>query len=255
MDDIYYKNTGIRIINNDILKTKTIPDNSIDLIVTSPPYNLDIGYESYNDGLDYQEYLKLCSKWFKRLWELAKPDGRFCLNIPLDKSKGGYQSVGADLTCIAKKSGWKYKTTIIWNEGNISKGSAWGSWLSASAPHIIAPVELIVVFYKENWKKTSGSKITTITPEEFKEWTRGMWTFKGESKRKIGHPAPFPVELPYRCIKLLSYEGDIVLDPFMGSGSTMVAAQLTKRRGIGVDIEPNYCEIAKNRIINETTQA
>lgn len=254
MSDVYYKTDGIRLINNDILKTTTIPNNYIDLIVTSPPYNLDIDYASYNDGLEYKDYLQLCGNWFKRLFDLTKSDGRFCLNIPLDKSKGGYQSVGADLTIMAKKAGWKYKTSIIWNEGNISKGSAWGSWLSASAPHIIAPVELIVVFYKESWKKTSGSRISTITPEEFKEWTRGVWTFKGESKRKIGHPAPFPVELPYRCIKLLSYEGDVVLDPFMGSGSTMVAAQLTNRKGIGVDIEPNYCEIAKKRIETEIAQ-
>jgi site-specific DNA-methyltransferase (adenine-specific) len=127
--------------------------------------------------------------------------------------------------------------------------------LSASAPHIIAPVELIVVLYKEQWKKESGSGISDIKKEEFKDWTRGMWTFKGESKRKIGHPAPFPVELPKRCIKLLSYVGDTVLDPFMGSGSTMVAAEQNGRKGIGVDIEASYCEIAKLRVINETAQS
>ena len=179
---------------------------------------------------------------------MTKDDGRFCLNIPLDKSKGGYRSVGADLTTIAKAVGWNYKTSIIWNEGNISKGSAWGSWLSAAAPHIIAPVELIVVLYKKNWKKTSGSGKSDIEKDDFIDWTRGLWTFSGESKKKIGHPAPFPVELPYRCIKLLSYVGDTVLDPFMGSGSTLVACQKTNRVGIGVDIEKDYCKIARERL-------
>lgn len=248
---LYYNYKDINIYNNDMLRIKSIENNSIDLIVTSPPYNLDIQYASYNDALSYKDYLKLCKKWFLKLYELAKDDGRFCLNIPLDKSKGGYQSVGADLTVLAKSVGWKYKTTIVWNEGNISKGSAWGSWLSASAPHIIAPVELIVILYKNQWKKQSGSKITNIDREDFKQWTTGIWTFKGESRRKIGHPAPFPVELPYRCIELLSYEQDTILDPFMGSGSTLIAALRANRKGIGIDIEKKYCEIAKNRLLDE----
>ncbi len=248
---LYYEQEKIKIYNNDFLTLQDIKDSSIDLIVTSPPYNLDIGYKSFDDGLSYDEYLKLCYEWFVKCLKVTKEDGRFCLNIPLDKSKGGYKSVGADLTVLAKKAGWNYKTSIIWNEGNISKGSAWGSWLSASAPHIVAPVELIVVLYKNRWKKESGSKISDIEKSEFIDWTRGMWTFSGESKKKIGHPAPFPVELPYRCIKLLSYVGDTVLDPFMGSGSTLVACKRTGRIGIGVDIEKDYCNIARNRVVNE----
>lgn len=248
MSDIIYSNNSLRIINNDILKTKSIRENSVDLIVTSPPYNLDISYGSYNDYLPYNEYLKLFKKWMEGLYSFSKADGRLCLNVPLDKSKGGYQSVGADVTEVTKQAGWKYKTSIVWNEGNISKNSAWGSWQSASAPHIIAPVELIIVFYKGKWKKESGSKISTIAKEEFVEWTRGLWTFKGESKRKVGHPAPFPIELPYRCIKLFSYENDIILDPFMGSGTTLLAALKNQRRCIGVDIDKNYCSLAINRI-------
>ena len=251
---LYYKLDDISVYNNDFLSMRSIKDSSVDLIVTSPPYNLDVGYKSFNDGLSYDEYLKLCYKWFQKCLRVIKDDGRFCLNIPLDKSKGGYRSVGADLTTLAKEAGWNYKTSIIWNEGNISKGSAWGSWLSASAPHIIAPVELIVVLYKKEWKKTSGSKISDIEKFEFIDWTRGIWTFSGESKKKIGHPAPFPVELPYRCIKLLSYVGDTVLDPFMGSGSTLVACKKSGRIGIGVDIEKDYCEIAKQRLLKEQIQ-
>jgi site-specific DNA-methyltransferase (adenine-specific) len=171
-----------------------------------------------------------------------------CLNIPLDKNKGGHQSVGADIIEIAKKVGFKYHSTVIWNEGNISKSSAWGSWLSASCPYVIAPVELIVLLYKDKWKKTSGSKESDIKREEFISWTNGVWTFKGESKRKIGHPAPFPVELPKRCIKLFSFVGDTVLDPFMGSGTTAIASILEKRNFIGFELEKDFFDIANKRV-------
>ncbi|RLG41385.1 MAG: site-specific DNA-methyltransferase, partial [Thermoproteota archaeon] len=118
-------------------------------------------------------------------------------------------------------------------------------------PYVIAPVEVIVVLYRNRWKKTSGSGISDITREEFIEWTNGMWTFSGESRKRIGHPAPFPLELPKRCIKLFSFVGDIVLDPFLGSGTTLIACALLGRRGIGVEIDRNYCELAKNRLIKE----
>ena len=248
----FFENDGILIINDSVFDTKRIPENSIDLIVTSPPYNVDIKYNSHDDQISYEKYLEFSEKWMGRCYKWLKDDGRFCLNIPLDKNKGGQQSVGADLTTIAKDIlGFKYHSTIIWNEGNISRRTAWGSWMSASAPYIIAPVELIVVFYKKEWKKTSGSKKSTISDDDFKSWTNGLWTFNGESKKKIGHPAPFPIELPKRCIKLFSYEGDTILDPFLGSGSTLVATYLNNRKGIGIDIDKNYCEIAINRLKNE----
>ena len=247
---VVYADDGAAIINDDTLSTNLIKCNSIDLIVTSPPYNLDIKYESYNDAMPYDKYLIFTENWLRRAYEWLKSDGRMCLNIPLDKNKGGHQSVGADITNIAKKVGFKYHSTIIWNEGNISKSSAWGSWLSASCPYVIAPVELIVLLYKDSWKKTNR-KQSDITKEEFISWTCGLWTFKGESKRKVGHPAPFPVELPKRCIKLFSYVGDKVLDPFMGSGSTIIAAKQNNRYGIGIDIEMDYCNIAINRIEKE----
>ena len=183
-----------------------------------------------------------------RCYELAKNDGRFCLNIPLDKNKGGHQSVYADITRAAKQVGWKYHSTIIWNEQNISRRTAWGSWMSASAPYVIAPVEMIVVLYKKHWKKTSGSLHNDITRAEFMAWTNGVWEFHGESKKRIGHPAPFPIELPRRCMKLFSFVGDTILDPFLGSGTTLLACALTNRVGIGIDIDRRYCELAKRRV-------
>ena len=244
----FYRDDRVTIINEDIFTTRAIAPKSIDLVVTSPPYNVDIKYNSHDDQGSYEEYLAFSKAWMKRCHRWIRDDGRFCLNIPLDKNKGGQQSVGADLTTLAKKVGFSYHSTIIWNEGNISRRTAWGSWTSASAPYVIAPVELIIVLYKKSWKKTSGSKKSDITREEFMDWTNGLWTFGGEKKTRIGHPAPFPVELPLRCMKLFSFVGDTVLDPFMGSGSTLVAAQQCLRNSVGIDIDPEYCSIAKSRI-------
>lgn len=249
---VYFEEDNAKILYADTLTTKLIEDESIDLIVTSPPYNLDINYKSHNDAQPYDEYLKFTKTWLKRCLRWLKKDGRMCLNIPLDKNKGGHQSIGADIIEIAKKIGFKYHSTIIWNEGNISKSSAWGSWMSASCPYVIAPVELIVLLYKDSWKKTSGSKKSDIKRDEFISWTNGVWTFSGEKKSKIGHPAPFPIELPKRCIKLFSYVGDTVLDPFMGSGTTVVAAKQNERNGIGIDNELEYCELAMHRVLKET---
>lgn len=247
---IFFAHNNLKIINDDIFITDEIANDSVDLIVTSPPYNVDIRYNSHNDQVPYSEYLEFSRKWLSRCFDWLKDDGRLCLNIPLDINKGGQQSVGADFTTIAKKIGFKYHSTIIWNEGNISRRTAWGSWLSASAPYVIAPVELIIILYKNKWKKNNRRE-SDITKEEFIGWTNGLWTFNGESKKRIGHPAPFPIELPRRCIKLFSYVGDVVLDPFMGSGTTLIAAVLNKRKSIGIEIDKEYCGLAKKRIIGE----
>lgn len=251
--DYFFEKDGVYIFNDDILKIKGIDKSSMDLIITSPPYNVDIKYNTHNDEMDYDAYLDFTRRWMLKCYKLAKDDGRFCLNIPLDKNKGGQQSVCADITTIAKEIGWEYHSTIIWNEGNISRRTAWGSWLSASAPYVIAPVETIVVLYKKYWKKQKCGE-SDITKKEFIEWTNGIWTFSGESKKKVGHPTPFPLELPIRCIKLFSYKNDTILDPFLGSGTTLIASLLTKRKGIGVEIDKKYCSLAKRRILKETAQ-
>lgn len=244
----FFQQENITILNEDVLTTRSIEDGCIDLIVTSPPYNVDIKYNSHQDDVSYTEYLEFSEKWLRRCYAWLKEDGRLCLNVPLDKNKGGQQSVGADFTSLAKSIGYKYHSTVIWNEGNISRRTAWGSWMSASAPFVIAPVELIVILYKNTWKKTSGSKKSDVTRDEFMNWTNGIWTFNGESKKKIGHPAPFPLELPKRCVKMFSYVGDTVLDPFMGSGTTVIAAAMNGRAAIGLDIDKGYCKLAQQRV-------
>ena len=250
--DEYFRHKSTILFQGSALNKNTFDKEFIDLIVTSPPYNVGIDYNSNDDTLNYQQYLEFSEKWMTNCFNWSKPQARFLLNIPLDKNKGGQKSVGADLTTIAQKCGWKYHSTIIWNEGNISRRTAWGSWLSASAPFVIAPVELIVVLYKGEWKKTGGTRQSDISKQDFMDWTNGLWTFNGESKKRIGHPAPFPIQLPHRAVKLFSYVRDVVFDPFAGSGTTLIAACNNNRIGIGLDIDKNYLEVAKNRIIKET---
>lgn len=245
----FFEEGGVYIINGDVCKSDLFTSEFIDLIVTSPPYNVGIDYDSNDDTISYEDYLDFSREWIQNCYEWSKPHARMLLNIPLDKNKGGHRSVGADLTKIAQAVGWQYHATIVWNEGNISRRTAWGSWMSASAPYVIAPVELIVILYKDSWKKQLGSKESDISRDEFMAWTNGVWTFNGESKKRIGHPAPFPRELPYRCIKLFSYVGDVVFDPFLGSGTTLIEAQNNNRFGVGVEIDKGYCELAQNRIM------
>lgn len=235
----------LSIINDDVLKTFEVLQNSVDLVVTSPPYNVGVSYSSHKDNMEYSKYLVFSERWMRRIWEFLKDDGRFCLNIPLDINKGGKQTIYSDLVSIAKKIGFGYHTTIIWNEGHNSR--LWGSYMSASSPFVISPVEAILVLYKKQWKKLQKG-VSDITKREFIDWTNGMWTFSGESRNRIGHPAPFPVELPRRCIKLFSYVGDVILDPFLGSGTTLVACGFVGRKGIGVEIDKKYCELASGRL-------
>ena len=248
---LFYKQKDIYVLVGDSREPDLFNREFIDLIVTSPPYNVGIGYNQIDDGISYEEYLEFSKQWMKNCFRWSKKSTRFCLNIPLDKNKGGHRSVGADLTVIAQEVGWKYHSTIIWNEGNISRRTAWGSWMSASAPYVIAPVELIVILFKEQWKKDSQNRTSDIGREEFMQWTNGLWTFNGESKKKIGHPAPFPRELPKRCIKLFSFVGDVVFDPFLGSGTTLLEAFTLGRKGVGVEIDENYAAIAKKRLLKE----
>jgi len=239
-------------IQGDSTCPATLKRECADLIITSPPYNIGKSYNgtSESDKKSPEDYLKFSEKWLSNCFKWIKPTGRLCVNVSLDKSLNGKQPLSADITTTAMKVGWKYHATIIWNEGNISKRTAWGSWKSASAPHIIAPVESIIVLYKGNWKRERPG-ISDISAEEFKEWTWGIWTFNGEISKRIGHPAPFPRKLPERCIKLFSFPGDTVLDPFSGSGTTMIEAINRDRLALGIEIEGKYCRLARKRIENE----
>ncbi|WP_456400380.1 DNA-methyltransferase [Persephonella sp.] len=246
--NLVFNKENIQLYHNDYLKVDLSEfSGKINLLITSPPYNLGIDYGKHDDTLSYEEYLDFTEKWLQKSYELMADDGRICVNIPLDKNKNGLKPIYADFVEIAKKVGFKYQSTIVWNEQNISRRTAWGSWLSASAPYVIAPVEMIVVMYKKYWKRLKKSE-STIEKDEFVEWTNGVWTFPGESKKRIGHPAPFPTELPRRCIRLFSFKNDLILDPFAGSGTTLVSAFQECRKVIGVEIDENYIRIAIDRL-------
>ncbi|MDE1879498.1 MAG: site-specific DNA-methyltransferase [Euryarchaeota archaeon] len=224
---------------------------SYDLTVTSPPY--DLGKE-HDVGEGLYQYLRFTRDWLHDVFVMTRPNGRLCLNIPLDTSYGKvYTPLYSLVMEEAREVGWEYKTTIVWNEGNISRRTAWGSWRRATAPHVIAPVEMIAVLYKGGWPRSApdGSNPMTVPAKDFQEWTNGLWTFPGESATRIGHPAPFPGELPSRCIQLFSFPGDRVLDPFMGSGTTLIAAHRAGRVGVGVEKDPRYFRLALARLKRE----
>ena len=242
-----------QLVLGDATEVSLFPPNSFHLTVTSPPYNVGLDYgDTVNDAGTYEDYLEFSRLWLANCYAWTASAGRLCLNIPLDKNGGGKRPVTADLTNIALEVGWQYHATIIWNEGTISRRTAWGSWRRPSAPHVIAPVECIVVLYKESWKRPHlGDDRVTIDRDEFMEWTLGIWTFGGESAKRVGHPAPFPVELPRRCIRLFSYKGDSVCDPFAGSGTTLVAAYREGRNAYGVELDEAYHKTALSRIDEE----
>jgi len=240
------------LVNGDATKRATLRPEVADLVITSPPYNIGKAYNGNgaDDEVSYRAYLRFSRAWLENCYHWTRPTGRLCVNVSLDKNRNGKQPLSADITAAAIAAGWKYHATVVWNEGNISRRTAWGSWKSASAPHIIAPVETIIVFYKDRWKRERQGK-SDITAEEFKEWVLGVWTFNGESAKRIGHEAPFPRELPHRCIKLLSFPGDTILDPFSGSGTTMLEAAAEGRKSIGIELEPRYCRLTINRLERE----
>ncbi len=240
------------LLHGDCTGRGAINKGSIDLTVTSPPYNVGMAYNgnSTDDSIGYTKYLNFTKKWLSNCYHWTKNTGRLCVNVSIDKNKNGKQPLSADVTTIALECGWKYHATILWNEGNISRRTAWGSWKSASAPHVIAPVEVVIVLYKGEWKRERQGK-SDITADEFKNWVFGIWDFNGENGKRIGHEAPFPRELPKRCIKLFSFVGDTVLDPFSGSGTTMIETMENGRIAMGVELEKKYCLLARKRI-NDT---
>ena len=229
------------------------PAGEANLIVTSPPYALGVDYGDtpYADDQPYAQYLAWVRGWATTLLRISAPDGRACINIPLDSNKGGKRAIYADYLRIFQEVGWTYQTSIVWNEQNISRRTAWGSWLSPSAPFVTAPVEMIAVFYKETFRRPArNGRRGDITRDEFLAWTLGVWTFGGANPRRVGHPAPFPEELPRRLIKLYSYPEDVVLDPFCGSGTTLVAARRLGRRASGVEINPAFCDLSVRNLQN-----
>lgn len=231
--------------NIDLLKK--INDNEVTLTVTSPPYNLDIKYDTYKDKQTYQDYLKWLKQRFKEVYRITRTGGRCAINVGsvFDENKE-YQALHMDIRDLMIDLGWIHRCEIIWNKNQISKRTAWGSWKSPSNNKILPPFEYIEVFHKETPKLEGNKEDIDITKEEFIAYTNALWTIAPASAKKVGHPVPFPKEIPYRLIKLYSYKNDVVLDLFNGSGTTTKTAKELNRQFIGMDISENYCQLAEN---------
>jgi site-specific DNA-methyltransferase (adenine-specific) len=223
-----------------------LPENSIHLMVTSPPYN--VGKE-YDKDFTLKEYLEFLKHVWKEVYRVLVPGGRVCINIA-NLGRKPYIPLHAFIVRDMLDLGFLMRGEIIWNKASSSSPStAWGSWLSASNPTLRDIHEYILVFSKGTFsRKNSNKRKNTILKEEFLEFTKSVWTFPAEPAHKVGHPAPFPVELPYRLIQLYTYEDEVVLDPFVGSGQAAIAAIKTKRHYIGYDINKEYVQLAERRI-------
>lgn len=226
-------------------RMKELPDNSLHLMVTSPPYN--VGKE-YDKDLTMQEYRDFLSGVWCETFRVLVPGGRACINIA-NLGRKPYLPLHAYIIEDMQKTGFLMRGEIIWNKASgTSPSTAWGSWQSAKNPTLRDIHEYILVFSKGSFSRNGTDRKSTITRDEFLEYTKSVWTFGAESARKIGHPAPFPVELPARCTKLYTFEEDIVLDPFMGSGTTAVAALQLNRHYVGYEIDEDYKKTAESRI-------
>lgn len=225
----------------------------VNTVITSPPYNVNLGnnkykkegYLSTEDNLPYEDYLEMMKQVFTGCYNILEEDGRICINI--GDGKNGAIATHSDFIQILKEIGFIPITTIIWNKNTMSSRTAWGSFCSASSPSFPRGFEYILVFGKTTKLLSKGE--STMTKDEFIEYSNGLWTFAPERKQKdFGHPAMFPVELPTRLIKMLTYKDFTVLDPFSGAGTTGIACINTQRNYIGIEKEIEYNKIAAQRI-------
>jgi DNA modification methylase len=239
---VEYENKIILGTSEDM---KEIPDNSLHLMVTSPPYNVS---KEYDEDLSLKEYLQLLRNVFTETYRVLVYGGRACVNVA-NLGRKPYIPLSDYISHMMIDIGFKMRGEIIWAKGaGAGVSMAWGSWQSASNPVLRDTHEYILVFSKGAFDRKKGDRENTITKEQFMEWTKSVWTMNPESAKKVKHPAPFPVELPYRLIQLYTFKGDVILDPFMGSGSTAIAALKSERKYVGYDIDPEYIKIAEERI-------
>lgn len=243
-----------KIINSNFLDI-TLEPESIDLIVTSPPYNVGVEYDGYIDNLSLEEYLLFAKKWITKCFKAAKKGTRLCINVPfMIKIDDEPVNLEYEYTKTAVTAGWTQKAMIVWCKGGAKNSTAWGSFQSASSPNFINVSEAILIFYKDEWKREGTKEQTNISKKEYAAAVKNVW-FLVPAQQTKGHPAVFPESLPRRLIELLSFENDLVLDPFVGSGTTAQVSLATKRRFIGTEISKKYTSLAFQRakeVYNQT---
>ena len=238
------------VINGDSRKLP-IPNNCVHLVVTSPPYNAS---KAYDEDLSLAEYLGLLHEVFSECYRILAPGGRMVVNVA-NLGRKPYIPLASHINLIMHEIGFMHRGEVIWDK-SASAGSscAWGSFQSASNPCLRDIHEYMLMFSKGDYKlprtksERADGRIDTIGRDEFIQQTKSIWSFSTESARRVNHPAPFPIELPKRCIEMFTFLGDVVFDPFLGSGTTAVAAKQAGRVYIGCDISEEYCEIAEQRL-------
>jgi len=235
-----------RIFNSSAEKMADLPDRSVHLMVTSPPYN--VGKE-YDADLSLEEYLAFLKRVWRETFRVLVPGGRACINVA-NLGRKPYIPLHAFMVRDLLELEFLMRGEIIWDKGaSSSVSTAWGSWKSASNPTLRDAHEYILVFSKGDYRRGRlEGRSDTITKEQFLEFTKSVWDFPAESARKVGHPAPFPVELPYRLMQLYTFDGEVVLDPFMGSGQTALAALKCGRHYVGYETNAEYIRLAEKRI-------
>jgi DNA modification methylase len=235
-----------RIFCKSSERMEELPDCSVHLMVTSPPYN--VGKE-YDDDLTLDEYRAFLKRVMAEVYRVLVPGGRACVNLA-NLGRRPYLPLHAFIIQDMLELGFLMRGEIIWDKASsASPSTAWGSWCSPQNPTLRDTHEYILIFCKQTFSRANPfGRRPTISREEFLEFTKSVWRFPAEPATKVGHPAPFPVELPYRLIQLYTFEGEVVLDPFIGSGTTAIAALKTKRIFVGYDINPDYVSLANQRI-------
>ena len=248
---------SINLYNEDCLNfLPKLENNSVDLTVTSPPYNCGIDYNTYNDNKPWEQYLQWCQNWINQLYRVSKEDGRIAINVlvqmGIEKNTKRVSPLRV-FSDMIEKAGFNIMGLPMWVDNHRIKYTAWGSWKSASSPYIYNPYQVIILAYK-NHKKKLNKGISTVTKEDFMNGCCGIWQIRPDTNSLT--KATFPIALPKLCIDLLTYQEDLVLDPFCGSGTTAVACLKTKRNFIGCEIDTDYYNIAldrieKNRIVQQ----
>jgi DNA modification methylase len=234
-----------KVFCQDSRRMGNLGDCSVHLMVTSPPYN--VGKE-YDRDLNLDEYLKMLGDVFSETYRVLVIGGRACINIA-NVGRKPYIPYHKFIIDSMLRVGFLMRGEVIWNKGaGAGASTAWGSWMSPSNPTLRDTHEYILMFSKTKFTRSSHGRHSTIKRDEFLEFTKSVWEFSPESAERVGHPAPFPVELPYRCIQLYTYEGEVVLDPFCGVGTTCIAAVRTNRHFVGFDIDADYVKKAEKRL-------
>ena len=229
---------------------KKFPDNCIDLIFTSPPYNFGLDYENHKDGVDWKEYFDKLFAIFQECIRVLKYGGRIIVDVqPLFSD---YVPIHHIISNFFTENKLIWKGEILWDKHNYNcKYTAWGSWKSPSNPYLKYTWEFLEIFCKGDLKHDGDWKMADITDEEFKRWVYAKWDIQPEyNMKKYGHSAMFPEELVERVLKLFSFKDDIILDPFNGVGTTTAVAKRLSRNYIGIDISEEYCKKAEERLKN-----